>query len=96
MAGQRRSSEEWQLLIDEFEASAESGKAFCLRHGLSPSNFYKRRSTYVGASPSAFVATRRATPSACPVTVQVNDVVIRCDTQTPVAWVSDLVATLRG
>lgn len=96
MAGRRRSSEEWQHLIDEFESGSESSKAFCLRHGLSPSSFYKRRSTRVSASPSAFVAARRAAPSVTPVTVQINDIVIRCDTQTPVAWVGDLVAALRG
>lgn len=96
MAGQRRTSEEWQRLIDEFEAGSESSKAFCLRHSLSPSNFYKRRSTRVSASSSAFVPARRAEPPAALVNVQVNDVVIRCDTQTPVGWVSDLIAALRG
>lgn len=92
----RRSNEEWQQLIAEFEAGSESGKAFCLRHALSSSNFYKQRSRYVSASPSSFVSARRVAPSTSLVTVQVNDIVIRCDMQTPVTWVCDLVAALRG
>ena len=96
MVSKRRSNEEWQQLIAEFEAGSESGKAFCLRYGLSSSNFYKQRSRYVGESPSSFVAARRVAPSTSLVAVQINDVVIRCDTQTPVAWVCDLVAALRG
>lgn len=96
MASSSRSRDEWHEFITEFEAGSESVKTFCLRHGLSLSNFYKRRSTRVSASTSAFVAARRSAPPAAPVTVQINEVVIRCDTQTPVGWMSDLVVTLRG
>ena len=96
MARQRRSSDEWQRLIEEFEAGSESSRAFCLRHSISPSNFYKRRSTRMNAPTPSFVEARRAAPPSCPVTVQVGDVAIRCDAQTPVVWVSALVAALRG
>lgn len=95
MAGKRRSSDEWDQLFDEFEAGDESGKAFCLRQGISTSNFHKRRSERVSASPSVFVAARRAAPSTCSVTLQVGEVAIHCDTQAPVTWLSDLVAALR-
>ena len=96
MSGKRRSSDEWQRLLTEFEAGDESPAEFCRGRGISSSNFYKRRTAHTAVSSSAFVAARRAAPSAASVTVQVNEVVIRCDTQTPVAWVSDLVAALRG
>lgn len=93
MSGKRRSSDEWRQLIADFESGAESASTFCRDRGISTSNFYKRRTTHAGGSPSAFVAARRAAPPAS-VTVQVNDVVIRCDTQTAVTWVAELVAVL--
>ena len=95
MARKRRSSAEWLQLLNEFEAGDESSKAFCLRHGISTSNFYKRRSTRVSAARPAFVAAQRAAPTSCPVTVQVGEVAIRCDTQTSITWVADLVTSLR-
>lgn len=96
MPGKRRSSEEWQQLIAEFESGTENTTAFCSSRGISTSNFYKRRTARAGMLRSTFVVARRAAPPAAPVSVQFNDVTIRCDVQTPVAWVCDLVATLRG
>ncbi len=52
MAGKRRTKVEWEQLIAEFERGDENIKAFCLRHSLTPSNFYKRRSTRASASAS--------------------------------------------
>lgn len=96
MSGQRRTSEEWQTLFAEFETGNESAATFCQAHGISSSNFYKRRSQHLERSSSAFVTARRAAPAVSPVTIQINDAIIRCDTRTPVNWVSDLVAALRG
>ena len=95
MAGKRRTKDEWQQLIAEFDASSDSPTTFLRSRGISTSNFYKQRTGRVYSAPSAFVAARRAAPSACVLTVQVGEVVIRCDTHTPVAWVADLVAALR-
>ena len=95
MARQRRTSEEWERLIAEYENGDESIKAFCLRHAMTPSNFYKRRSARTDVPSAAFVKARRAAPPASAVAVQVNDVTIRCDTQTSVAWVNELVDALR-
>lgn len=98
MPGQRRSSEEWEELLSEFDAGTETAAEFCRRKELKSSNFYKQRAARVGDSSPAFVVARRAAPSAplsaAPITVQVNDVIIRCDSQASVAWVSELVATL--
>jgi len=71
MAGKRRTKDEWQQLIAEFEAGDESPTIFCRSRGISMSNF-------------------------CALTVQVGETVIRCDTQTPVTWVAELVAALRA
>ncbi len=95
MAGQRRTKDEWHQLITEFESGNESAAIFCQSRGISTSNFYKQRTMRAAGSTSAFVTARRAAPSASLVAVQVDEVMIRCDTQTPVAWVSDLVAALR-
>ena len=95
MARQRRTSEEWERLIAEYDASNETIKAFCLRHALAPSNFYKRRLARTGAPSSAFAKARRAAPPVSSVVIQVNEVTLSCDTQTSVAWVTELVDALR-
>ena len=100
MSGERRSSKEWQQLLTEFDAGTESAAEFCRSRGINNSNFYKRRMTRTRASSSAFAVARRVAPpshqTSAPISVQINDVTIRCDSQTPVAWVSDLVAAVRG
>jgi len=95
MPRQRRTSEEWERLIAEYEDGDESIKAFCLRHAMTPSHFYKRRNARTDVPSSAFAKARRAAPPASAVAVQVNEVTIRCDTQTSVAWVTELVDALR-
>ncbi|MFK7976996.1 MAG: hypothetical protein AB8C02_12720 [Halioglobus sp.] len=100
MTGQRRSSNEWQQLLAEFDAGTETAATFCRSRGINSSNFYKRRMTRTRASSSAFVVARRAAPpslqTSAPISVQINDVTIRCDSQVPVAWVSELAIALRG
>ena len=96
MPGQRRSKDEWEQLLTEFNAVSENAADFCRARGISSSNFYKRRTSRATGSRPAFVAARRAAPPVSSVAVQINDVVIRCDTQTQVSWVSDLVTALRG
>lgn len=95
MLSKRRTSEDWERLIAEYDAGNETIKAFCLRHALTPSNFYKRRQAHTDAPSSAFAKARRAAPPVSSVAVQVNEVTIRCDTQTSVAWVTELVDALR-
>ena len=84
MSGQRRTSEEWQTLFAEFEAGSDNAATFCRARGISSSNFYKRRSQHLERSSSVFVTARRAAPAASPVTIQINDTIVRCDAQTPV------------
>lgn len=63
-----RSNEAWQELFAEYEASAESARDFCARHGLRLTYFYRRslelrgrsasrrgQEVKRGASPAAFV-----------------------------------------
>lgn len=99
MSGPRRSSKEWQQLLAEFDAGTESAAEFCSSRGISSSNFYKRRSARTRTS-SAFAVARRAAPASvqplAPISVQINNVTIRCDSQTPVAWVRELATALRG
>lgn len=95
MAGQRRTKNEWKQLITEFEAGSEDATTFCCNRGISTSNFYKRRTGRSYNSSSTFVSARRVAPSVCALSVQVGEVVVRCDTQTPVGWVAELVTALR-
>ncbi len=96
MSGKRRWRDEWQQLLAEFDVGTESAAELCRRRSITSSNFYKRRAARNQASSSAFVLTRRAAPPSALSSGQINEVTIRCDTQTPVAWVSGLVTALHG
>ena len=47
-----RSNEAWQELFAEYEASAESARDFCARHGLRLTYFYRRSLELRGRSAS--------------------------------------------
>ena len=96
----RRTSDEWQELMTQFEASGESASVFCRSRGIGTSSFYKQRGSHASASPAFVVAQRVAPgptqgPTASQISVQISDVVIRCDAQTSVTWVSQLIEAVR-
>lgn len=95
MRGQRRTSAQWQQLLGEFEASGQTAKAFCKTRGISPSNFFKRRSAIKARNGSAFVATR-VNPGSSAITLQVEEVSIRCGVETSPVWLAQLVTALRA
>ena len=47
-----RSNEAWQEIFAEYEASAESARDFCARHGLRLTYFYRRSLELCGRSAS--------------------------------------------
>ena len=92
--GKRRSADEWQQLFVDFEASSETVAAFCAPRGLSAMYFGKKyrshKSSFVGVSIKS-----ASKPVAHPVTLQIGDVFVRCDSNTPTHWLADLAAALR-
>lgn len=97
MRRRRKSNEEWQRLLAEFDRAGLTVAEFCQVHDVAKSSFHKRRSAAGGVKTSqSFVAAklpRRSNPS---VTIEVGDLTIRCDAQAPVDWLSGLVTALRS
>jgi len=95
MPASRRSREEWRSLLESFEAESLSEEAFCVTHGMSLGYFRKKRALLARADrPSGFVRAQVAVAE--PITVQIQDVQIRCSTALPAAWIAELAAALRG
>lgn len=90
----RRSPEQWQAIIAEFESSGQSRDEFCASRNLNLDYFGKRLRLSKKAKPSrpAFVPVRVRLEG---VAVELGDVTVRCTTATPVAWIADLAAALR-
>jgi transposase-like protein len=57
---QYHSPTQWQALLAQFETSGLSVVAFCRRHGLSNSSFYRRRTQLAGGYPAT--STSATTP----------------------------------
>lgn len=90
----RRTKAEWQTLVTQFDTSGQSAKAFCLAQGISSSNFFKRRQEVRGSAASSFVPAKVTTGHTGTVVIQVSGATIRCDSNTPTAWLAELVDTL--
>jgi hypothetical protein len=52
----------WRRLLDQWQRSGLSGRAFCLRHGLSEPSFYAWRREIKRRERERFVAARRSQP----------------------------------
>jgi hypothetical protein len=91
---QRRSPEQWQAIITDFESSGLSREAFCESRKLNLDYFGKRLRLATTATPlrSAFVPARVRTEG---IGIELGDVTVRCTTATPVSWIADLAAALR-
>lgn len=68
-----RSTEEWQQLFAEYEASHERAQDFCARHGVRLTYFYRRSQELRGRSASPLGrASRSGTPVVTPAFVPVT------------------------
>ena len=94
MPARRRSREEWKLLLEACDSSEEGEEAVCAAHAKSLGYFRKKRALLARArQPRGFVRAQVAVAE--PITVQIQDVQIRCSTALPVAWIAELAAALR-
>ena len=94
MAARRRSRQQWKELLDEFSSSHQTVEAFCSERGISPGYFLKKRAKLSQQNSLPFVRAKVAV-SAEPITVQIQDVQIRCTSSLPPVWLAELAAALR-
>ena len=92
-----RSKAQWQALIDEFEQSGLSRKAFCEVRGLNSDYFSQRRRQLQQETEStgfARVATESSPASAAAMQVRVGDAQLVLPMSVSPRWVAELVKAL--
>ncbi len=94
MSKRRRSAAEWHTLLTEFEASDQAVAEFCSDRDLNEKYFIKRGGKWRKGMSTPFVAAELRLSSA-PITIQFQDVSIRCSAETSPGWLANLVAALR-
>jgi hypothetical protein len=94
MPGRRRNREAWSELLAEFAASQQTVETFCAEQGMSPAYFLKKRAQLKREERTPFVRAKVAV-SADLLTVQIQDVQIRCTAELSPAWLAELAAALR-
>ncbi len=94
MSKLRRSAAEWHTLLTEFESSDQPVAEFCSDRDLNEKYFIKRRGQRRKGLATPFVAAKISMNSS-PITIQFQDVNIRCSAQTSPVWLANLVAALR-
>jgi hypothetical protein len=94
MSVRRRNRQQWSELLVEFSSSNQTVDAFCSERGMSPSYFLKKRTHLRRQKKLPFVRAKVAV-SAEPVTVQIQDVQIRCTASLSPVWLAELAVALR-
>ena len=94
MPGSRRNREAWSELLAEFAATHQTVEAFCAERGMSPGYFLKKRAQLKREKHTPFVRAKVAV-SADLLTVQIQDVQVRCTAELSPAWLAELAAALR-
>ncbi len=94
MSKRRRSAAEWHTLLTEFESSDQPVAEFCDDRNINQNYFMKRRGKWRKGLATPFVAAKISVNST-PITIQFQDVNIRCSAQTSPVWLANLVAALR-
>ena len=92
MSKRRRSAAEWHTLLTEFESSDLPVAEFCRDRDLNEKYFVKRRGQRRKGLATPFVAAKLRVS---PITIQFQDVSIRCSAETSPGWLANLVAALR-
>lgn len=90
----RRTAEQWLELVAEFEASGQSGKDFCTERGLCASHFYKKR-RHMRRQAFAPVRVAAAATTPDPITIELRGMTIRCTSDTPAAWLAEVIGAVR-
>ncbi|MBE5160000.1 IS66 family insertion sequence element accessory protein TnpB [Vibrio parahaemolyticus] len=101
----RRTNQEWETLLERYERSKITQRAFCEQHGLSLSTFFAKRRQLHSATQSAPVGfvraeiTEKTTKHQAQIatanmTLLVNDVELSIPQGTPAAYLAELIGAL--
>ncbi|HAS6147633.1 IS66 family insertion sequence element accessory protein TnpA [Vibrio vulnificus] len=103
----RRSNQEWQALLEQYEISNITQRVFCEQHGLSLSTFFAKRrqlQTAIRPTPVGFVRVEvvekttkyQAQIATANMTLLVNDVELSIPQCTPAAYLAELIGSNRS
>ncbi|GAD79094.1 IS66 family insertion sequence element accessory protein TnpA [Vibrio ezurae] len=101
--GIRRTTQEWQTLIEQSESSSLSTLAFCKLKEVNPSTFYAKRKQlnktevyqgFVRAEVVEKTTKYQAQIATANMTLLVNDVELSIPQGTPVAYLAELIGAL--
>ncbi|MFA7555884.1 MAG: hypothetical protein WCY88_16695 [Spongiibacteraceae bacterium] len=94
---QRKTKQQWLVLIEQFEASGLSQADFCKTHEINPKYFSLKRSKLLAPSESSsspFVrATRQKSPAQA-FTLVCGRVTVRCDATVSTSSLAQLITAL--
>ena len=101
----RRSNQEWQALLEQYESSNITQRVFCEQHGLSLSTFFAKRrqlQTAIQPTPIGFVRAEvvektmkyQAQLATTNMTLLINDVELSIPQGTPAACLAELIGAL--
>ena len=97
MNRQRRTREQWQIIIDRFLRSGLNGSAFCQREGINSKSFYRAKSKLTGSQPTArFIQAKSVSAAAAEVTVQLPGCRIQCSSLVSAEWLARLIKSLNS
>jgi len=103
---QRRTNQEWQSLLEQYESAHLSQKVFCERHGMSLATFHAKRQQLrqtEETNHSSFVQAeiveirthyQAAQIPVANITLSVNHIELSVPQGTPVAYLAELIGAL--
>jgi len=101
----RRSNQEWQALLEQYESSNITQCVFCEQHGLSLSTFFaklRKLQTAIRPTPVGFVGAEvvekttkyQAQVATANMTFLINDVELSIPQGTPATYLTELIGAL--
>ena len=95
MATRRRTPEQWQAIINDYQTSGLSGVDFCRREGIHPKSFYRAKSVYISnTSPKPFIQAAPQAASSTEIVLVLPNCKIQCSSQVSPQWLAQLINTL--
>ena len=94
----RRSSKEWQTIIEQHEISGMSVAAFCKQHALVNKYFHARRQSLFKRQQrtlaSPFIKVSKTNPSSAMISLQMGDAKLSLPVNTEPVWLAKLLKAL--
>lgn len=95
MASRRRTQDQWQAVIHDFQASELSGVEYCRREGINTKSFYRAKSAYSSKpSSKSFIQARPRVVSSAEIVLVLENCKIQCSSDVSPQWIAELVNTL--